>query len=114
LEPTSPHITDRGTVLDATGEYRTDEDPVRRFVETTLHDEPGNRIATGVLHQKYLDWCKGEGEVPVAPTSRRFVPELRRLGIRIAEGHAGFRHVEGKALREANEGLVDFPGRRTA
>jgi hypothetical protein len=52
--------------------------------------------------------------VPVAPTSRRFVPELRRLGIRIAEGHAGFRHVEGKALREANEGLVDFPGRRTA
>ena len=87
---------------------------MRRFVETTLHDDPGNRIATGVLHQKYLDWCKGEGEVPVAPTSRRFVPELRRLGIRIAEGHAGFRHVEGKALREANEGLVDFPGRRTA
>ena len=87
---------------------------MRRFAETTLHDEPSNRIATGILHKAYLDWCRNENEVPVALTGRRFVPELHRLGIRIAEGHAGFRHVEGKALREANEGLVAFPIRRTA
>jgi hypothetical protein len=87
---------------------------VRRFVETTLHDEPGNRIATGILHKAYLDWCRNENEVPVALTGRRFVPELRRLRLSIGEGHGGLNYLEGKALREANEGLVDFPIRRTA
>lgn len=103
-----------GTVLDATGDYRTDEDQVRRFIETSLHDKPGNRIATGILHKAYLDWCKGENEVPVALTGRKFVPELRRLRLSIGEGHGGLNYLEGKALPGSGNSVLNFPNRGSA
>ena len=41
-----------------------------------------------IVHRTYLDWCDGEGEVAVAPTARKFVPELRRLGLEVDEGRS--------------------------
>ena len=87
---------------------------MRRFAETTLHDEPSNRIATGILHKAYLDWCRNENEVPVALTGRRFVPELRRLRLSIGEGHGGLNYLEGKALPGSGNTILSFPGGRTA
>ena len=52
-----------------------------------------------IVHRTYLDWCDGEGEVAVAPTARKFVPELRRLGMAIEEGRARALHVDGMDLQ---------------
>ena len=87
-----------GVVDSATGDYRLDEDQVRRFVEERLEEKHDSKIGTAALHRDYLAWCENQGESSVARASRKFVPELRRLGLSIELGRGRVNFVVGQQL----------------
>ena len=75
-------------------------------------EDADQRVTTTIVHRTYLDWCDGEGELAVAPTARKFVPELRRLGLAVGEGHSRTRQIVGFGLRGEDGELLSFPRRK--
>jgi len=49
-------------VLAATAEYRAEEDPVARFIESKCVTGPGREVQSSVLHKAYTAWAAEEGE----------------------------------------------------
>ena len=56
-----------------------------------------------------MAWGTGQGEGPVAATARKFVPELRRLGLDVQEKRARTRCVVGMKLSGDDGDVVTFP-----
>ena len=63
--------------------------------------------ATGAVDDQFFS-----GLDPVAATSRKFVPELRRLGLVIEEGHSRTRQIVGFGLRGDDGDVLAFSRRK--
>ncbi len=50
------------SVKDATESYRSDSDPIGRFLEVCTRPEIGKRVQSSALHALYLAWAKANGE----------------------------------------------------
>lgn len=66
------------SVLDATKDYRTEQDHVGRFLEACCTLAPGLRIATKDLRAAYEKWCFEEGEKPWS--ARAMASQLQERG----------------------------------
>lgn len=79
-------------VINATNEYRSEQDQIGAFVEETLMRVPGSRIKTGTLFQMYSDWARENGELLVCRTKNKMTMKLKELGyeIEIGKGRASF------------------------
>ncbi|WP_025484026.1 primase-like DNA-binding domain-containing protein [Eisenbergiella tayi] len=62
-------------VLQATKEYRQETDIVGTFLNDTLMESEGNRVPTGALYRRFVEWIKDNGYRPL--NSKNFVGELR-------------------------------------
>lgn len=64
---------DHGLVLPeaaeaATREYRSDSDPLGRFLEACIVDAPGERVQSSVLHAVFCAWADANGASKWTPT----------------------------------------------
>lgn len=55
-------------VLAATEDYRSDSDPLGRFLEACTQPADGGRVQSSLLHQVFVAWCKANGEREWTPT----------------------------------------------
>lgn len=67
------------TVRRATGDYRSESDPVGRFVEECCTLADGVSVTKGDLYSAYQQWCATSAEVPLAINS--FCKRIARRGI---------------------------------
>jgi putative DNA primase/helicase len=51
----------------ATGDYRTEQDVIGRFLDECVEAARGERLPAADLHRRYEAWCRQNGEVPVNP-----------------------------------------------
>lgn len=49
-------------VVYATAQYRSDSDPLGRFLQTCVEASPGSRVQSSVMHELFDAWCKASGE----------------------------------------------------
>lgn len=66
-------------IVDASNDYRESQDQVRLFSDERLKRMPGIRTLFSTVKAAYDDWCKINGEDPIAQP-RKLGEELRRLG----------------------------------
>lgn len=110
---------DRGLVLpeeviQATAEFRTDSDPIGRFLAACTKSDPGARTQGSELHKVYIAWAKASGERE--STVQYFGRALSErgiawkhsnvnwwLGIELTKSVNDFVDHEGKPLRLSNE-----------
>ena len=62
-------------MLQATKEYRQETDIVGTFLNDTLMESEGNRVPTGALYRRFVEWIKDNGYRPL--NSKNFVGVLR-------------------------------------
>lgn len=67
-------------VCNATGEYRSDSDPLGRFLEACTLSTPGTRTKASDMHQVYSAWARANGES--SWTSKGLSGALRDRGFR--------------------------------
>ncbi|MFN3656812.1 MAG: phage/plasmid primase, P4 family [Pseudolabrys sp.] len=65
-------------VIAATESYRSDSDPLGRFLEACTEAAEGGRVQSSQLHQVFIAWCKANGEREWTPTG--FGRALRERG----------------------------------
>jgi len=71
-------------VLEATAEYRKEEDPVGRFIENRCKTGPELEIQSSVLHNHYNSWAVEEGEPEIKV--RRFKKLVEDKGFKWQKG----------------------------
>ena len=87
-------------VLDATTEYRAEEDQLGNFLaECTIQAPKSVSVSTKSLFLAYGKWCDEQDEWKVAKTQRSFNAKLSESGIMIDEDRDKFKHVVGISLR---------------
>ncbi len=59
-----------GAVVDATKDYREEQDAVRRFIDDGCESLRDAFAPAAALLTAYLKWCEGEGEKPVSTKPR--------------------------------------------
>jgi len=71
------------SVLNATEEYREEENTLGRWVSEAMHPMPGAVLSTGEAYDHFREWCKREGEeVPEDCKSQaKFTSRLKHPGI---------------------------------
>lgn len=81
-------------VTSATDSYRTDEDPVRQFIDDECVTEPSTEAITALLYDAYSRWCERNQERPISKKAfgqslaQRGYERTKRDGIRIYRGIA--------------------------
>jgi putative DNA primase/helicase len=93
----------------ATAEYRSDSDPLGRFLEACVQPSTGDKEQSSVLHKVFCAWCKANGErewTPIgfgmAMSDRGYHSKKSNvswwLDIKLTKGEGDFVDGEGRAL----------------
>ena len=82
-------------VIEATNEYRSEQDQIGAFVGEALTPAADSRIATKRLYGIYSDWTRACGEFPVCKTANKLTMKLKELGYSIVSGSARKSYLSG-------------------
>jgi hypothetical protein len=98
-EPVSCGQGDSAKQRPASGKRRVRKgDPVKAFLKAETLGKAGAEIAAGILHDRYEEFCKSEGETALSPTAfGRRMSELKY----IRNKRGGIARYAGLALKEA-------------
>lgn len=94
-------------VTEATAEYRSDSDPLARFLNMCVEHVEGERVQASRLHSVFLAWCKAAGErewsakgLAGAMKTKGFANKqsngMHWLGIRLVKDVHDFIDADGK------------------
>jgi putative DNA primase/helicase len=104
-------------VLDATKDYRSEQDMVGGFIGQCCdsfldrdHLLEKKKENTGKLYGRYVDWCKANGEKKVM-TKRRFGSDLTKRGY-VDKPSDGVHYRQGITLKDTGENTSDETGRK--
>ncbi|NJO54713.1 MAG: hypothetical protein HC829_07615, partial [Bacteroidales bacterium] len=97
-------------VVEATETYRTDSDPLGRFLSQCTEPAPGDRVQSSALYAVFAAWCKANGEREW--TSHGLGRALRDRGIRSKQSNFIY-WLDIRLLRRADD-FVDAEGRPRA
>ena len=100
-------------VTEATDAYRSDSDPIGRFLEVCTRPTLGKRVQSSALHALYVAWAKANGEfeytaVAFSKTlSDRGLPKKKAdtvwwLDMELTKGVADFVDGRGDPIRGAD------------
>jgi P4 family phage/plasmid primase-like protien len=64
-------------VIEATDDYRSDEDMLGKFVEECLHEDKAGRVKVSTLMEVYKHWMDVNGDRNSTLGSRRFAEDIR-------------------------------------
>jgi putative DNA primase/helicase len=104
-------------VTKATAEYRSDSDPLGRFLSMCVQHDAGGRVQSSVLHAVYEAWCKSSGErawtnrgLSLAMKERGFVSAQSNVvwwhDIKLIKRVDDFVDSQGHPVRYDNEGTT--------
>ena len=94
-------------VLEATDEYRQDEDGLGNYLADNLQVSPTGMVKVSVLLDHYLDYCKSSKERAVATTARKLITKLKERKMVVEPyGNGGIRHLMGFRLIGAAEPTI--------
>jgi len=71
-------LSEPDEVIEATAQYRSDSDPLGRFLQTCVEASSGSRVQSSVMHELFDAWCKSSGEKTWSP--RGFGLALKERG----------------------------------
>lgn len=71
-------LSEPDEVIEATAQYRSDSDPLGRFLQTCVEASSGTRVQSSVMHELFDAWCKSSGEKTWSP--RGFGLALKERG----------------------------------
>jgi putative DNA primase/helicase len=89
-------------VLDATGDYREEQDRVGAFLNEYIELDPGGQIKAGELYARYAEWAKAGNEFAITQTA--FGTEMRERGFRVRKT-MGCNWYRGIRLRGSSQGF---------
>ena len=72
------HLDPPKAVIDATADYRHEEDTLAQFLADTITTVPEARILCSDLWTKYREWCERSGEKPKVDTLNKFTRTIQR------------------------------------
>ncbi|OAD21964.1 P4 family phage/plasmid primase, partial [Candidatus Thiomargarita nelsonii] len=84
------------SVVNATEEYRADQDVLSAFFEDCCVIVPGVQVKTGELYKAYVEWCEANGEKSIE-NNRIFGKQLSERGFKPHRSH-GVRYWQGIGL----------------
>lgn len=87
------HWCDKGlvqpdAVTTATAEYRSESDPLGRFLEMCVIQSPGERVQSSVLYSVFEAWCKSAGETV-----------WKQKGFSMAMAERGYKKMQSNGVR---------------
>jgi putative DNA primase/helicase len=83
-------------VVNATNEYRHDEDSLRNFLEECCVVNENAKVQLKEVYQAYSEWCRQNGEFQMK--ARDFSKELKRRGFQSHRGTGGYYYWLGFGL----------------
>lgn len=100
-------------VADATAQYRSDSDPLGRFLQVCVEASAGARVQSSVMHELFDAWCKASGEKTWSPRGlglalkeRGFVAKQSNvmwwLDVKLTKTVADFVDIDGHPRRMTN------------
>src|SRR5262249_43187372 len=105
-------LNEPGKIIDAIRSYRSEQDVVGDFLSQCCEsflDHPAlrhqSRVKAADLYNRYVDWCKENGEKSVL-TNRRFGSEMTRRAYPLKCSH-GVQHRVGLRLRGSGQTTSD-------
>jgi putative DNA primase/helicase len=88
-------------VIEATDEYRAEEDALGNFLEESVEVDPESTIRVQALLEKYMDYCKVTKERPVATLSKKLAEKLRARGLTVENvGRGSLAHLIGHKFND--------------
>jgi putative DNA primase/helicase len=88
-------------VIEATDEYRKEEDALGNFLEETVTADLASSIRMQTLLEKYLEYCKLTKTRPVATLSKKLAEKLRAKGLPVEKyGQGGFAKLMGFKIND--------------
>jgi putative DNA primase/helicase len=72
------HFTEPKQVLETTGRYKKESNPVELFIEDYCEVKSSERIQSSIIYASYKDWC--DKNTFRALSSKNFKDEMHRLG----------------------------------
>ncbi len=90
---------------DATNEYRSESDPVGRFLIDCTRTAPGARVQAAEAHQLYVAWAKANGETVISAKLLGM-----RLRGRLKSQHSGVNYWIDIELTRSPRDFVDHDG----
>lgn len=91
-------LAEPASVAAATAEYRAESDVLGEFLSAHLVFEPDARCSRKALRERYEEWCKDAGHLPLG---------ARKVAQRLRE-----RHVDSRSVREGTRILDGWAGCR--
>jgi len=86
-----------GAVVEATNEYRSEMNPLGRFVASRCELGPGLRVETQALYSSYADWCIEYSEQKVP--QNQVLGNLEQFGVEAVRGSKGKRFYANIRVR---------------
>lgn len=107
-------------IIEATADYRRDNDPLGRFLEACVTHEAGGRVQSSVMHEVFCAWAKANGAsewsnkgLTNALKERGFVSKhsgvMWWLNVRLTASVNDFIDHLGKPLRKTGDGDAESP-----
>ena len=107
-------------IIEATADYRRDNDPLGRFMEACVTHEAGGRVQSSVMHEVFCAWAKANGAsewsnkgLTNAMKERGFVSKhsgvMWWLNVRLTASVNDFIDHLGKPRRQSADGDAESP-----
>lgn len=93
------------SIVDATSEYRVEQDRFGQFLEECCVLDPTAKVAKGDLYKRYTEWAEAQGEYKKAAISvgKMMMERAHRIGVTSHHGGAAGRQWIGVRLRFEQE-----------